>query len=1348
MWRVWSPVWASCCFVLSHSPTPSLAIPSPSHLQAIPPTSMKDNVASMESSMGQLLLCSVALTHSLPRYSLSVSPAIPPTSMKDNVASMESSMDQLLLPRIHSPSSILPLPSDLLLFLLPQPPQQHEGQCGNMKDNVASMESSLDQLLACTPLTCLFAVFHCPSLAMQPTISMKDNVASMKSSMGQLLLCSVALTHSLPRYSLSVSPAIPPTSMKDNSSMDQLLLSPQLTLSSHLFTHHQHEGQSGEHGVHMKDNVASMESSMDHLLNLDNVASMESSMDQLLLCSVALTHSFPRYQHEGQRGEYGVHMKDNVASMESSMYQLLSSASPTPSLISPFFHLPPHLPHNPPSRISMKVNVASMESSTSMKDNVASMESSDDRAGAEHGYQQQSVEEEGADWQAVTTVQEQSTAINSNLSERRERIEQLNGTRSLLRKAQEQSTAINSNLSERRERIEQLNDTRSLLRKAQFIFDLPKRLRTYSKNLQYRAAVKAYVGALPILQSYGETSFRTCKKEADDVMAGISKRLQARVMSEEEAMEQRAEAAELLQELGHQARVMSEEEAMEQRAEAAELLQELGHQAPETSFLEAPQNSPQVGPLMDAYLSTHWERLIGDLRQASDEVGPLMDAYLSTHWERLIGELRQASDEVGRTEESGVVDPTAPSQTFVDALKRAGDEVGRKGEIGMVDPTAPSQTFVDALKRASDEVGRKGESGMVDPTAPSQTFVDALKRVSAGEGRRVVRGWSEVGEGAGCRVVPFRGIFPMGGLRFGPAMPVLLSLPLPHQYFMDDFERTAASFRGIFPMGGFGVGDDFMDDFERTAASFRGIFPMGGDKLTEATRSLFNEYITYLQRCMQPSDTRSSSDLVFALRKISQDVVKMSELVPDADLQDRAAEALAAAVRDHIMQGFALLEIRITDALHAVAAKPGAPGSLPSLSAGQAKSLRGEGDRPLAAVLESVQGLILNSSLRLLEDFRSLLHDRVDLLSSWTDDFLSLVRSQLSVLFGSLNSHFLTLSTPPPAHVHQSPTGTERPPPSTPGSAGGPVPMLVLLLARLSLFIQHTALPKLATILETQFAPHNVRLDDDSEQLFSSSDLMRQFHDTSEKLLQQYVDLEARKLHQMIAKSVSTPNWVKYKEPRDVRMVVDLILQEVESVEDSVEQLLEPGAERSRTSRGGSGSSYGKSRGSAGSGTGGVGGGGGGGGGRSGMGGGQKERGGTRGRVLERDVAKLFKQRVEIFTKLEFTQVSVMAKVVKLTLKSFQECVSVMATVVKLTLKSFQECVRLETFNRGGYQQIQLDALFLCESLRAYVDDESAVDTLMDEVCTAAAERSLDPTSMDAVAMDRIMQAKRSRASA
>lgn len=57
-----------------------------------------------------------------------------------------------------------------------------------------------------------------------------------------------------------------------------------------------------------------------------------------------------------------------------------------------------------------------------------------------------------------------------------------------------------------------------------------------------------------------------------------------------------------------------------------------------------------------------------------------------------------------------------------------------------------------------------------------------------------------------------------------------------------------------------------------------------------------------------------------------------------------------------------------------------------------------------------------------------------------------------------------------------------------------------------------------------------------------------------------------------------------------------------------------------------------------------------------------------------------------------------------------------MSTLIRMLLKTFQECVRLQTFSRNGYQQIQLDVLFLCETLRTVVDDESAVDTLMDEV--------------------------------
>lgn len=63
---------------------------------------------------------------------------------------------------------------------------------------------------------------------------------------------------------------------------------------------------------------------------------------------------------------------------------------------------------------------------------------------------------------------------------------------------------------------------------------------------------------------------------------------------------------------------------------------------------------------------------------------------------------------------------------------------------------------------------------------------------------------------------------------------------------------------------------------------------------------------------------------------------------------------------------------------------------------------------------------------------------------------------------------------------------------------------------------------------------------------------------------------------------------------------------------------------------------------------------------------------------------------------------------------NFQE--SVVTTIVKLSLKSIQEFVRLQTFNRSGFQQIQLDIHFLRTALKDIAVDEAAVDFLLDEV--------------------------------
>jgi len=114
----------------------------------------------------------------------------------------------------------------------------------------------------------------------------------------------------------------------------------------------------------------------------------------------------------------------------------------------------------------------------------------------------------------------------------------------------------------------------------------------------------------------------------------------------------------------------------------------------------------------------------------------------------------------------------------------------------------------------------------------------------------------------------------------------------------------------------------------------------------------------------------------------------------------------------------------------------------------------------------------------------------------------------------------------------------------------------------------------------------------------------------------------------------------------------------------------------------------------------------------------------ARSRLLESHMAKLFKQKVEIFTKLEYTQESVIS------------------TIVKMCLKSFQEYVRLETFGRSGFQQIHLDTQFLREPLKEVVEDEAVIDFLLDEVCVAAAERCLDPIPLEPAILDRLIHAK------
>ncbi|CAK9202426.1 unnamed protein product [Sphagnum troendelagicum] len=118
----------------------------------------------------------------------------------------------------------------------------------------------------------------------------------------------------------------------------------------------------------------------------------------------------------------------------------------------------------------------------------------------------------------------------------------------------------------------------------------------------------------------------------------------------------------------------------------------------------------------------------------------------------------------------------------------------------------------------------------------------------------------------------------------------------------------------------------------------------------------------------------------------------------------------------------------------------------------------------------------------------------------------------------------------------------------------------------------------------------------------------------------------------------------------------------------------------------------------------------------------------SKSKLWERDIAKLFTRRIELFTKVEYTQASVVS------------------AVVKLVLKTFQEFVRLETLNCCGYQQIQLDVHYLRNALQNLINNDPVVDALFDEVCAAASDRcNVEPVPLDIAAMNRLVQAKTER---
>ncbi|CAM8897037.1 unnamed protein product [Rhodiola kirilowii] len=471
-------------------------------------------------------------------------------------------------------------------------------------------------------------------------------------------------------------------------------------------------------------------------------------------------------------------------------------------------------------------------------------------------------------------------------------------------------------------------------------------------------------------------------------------------------------------------------------------------------------------------------------------------------------------------------------------------------------------------------------------------------------------------------------------------------------------------------------------EFAEAVRAYRAMFPDSETQLMKLGEDLVNKHFATLREQIKLRIT--SPELVHVLGIIWTDVNLMDEVLPEAGLLDFSFQAAQDTVREYVRSRFSYLQLDISEVIMQV----------------QLKQKEGEIDGyPLQLTLDASKNKVIQGSMDLLLDFRQILEENVGLLVKLRDLLMDWAQEGFQEFFINLNEHFIQLSDRNiPASQDQG---------LAEGMQGEKVhSRIVLVLAQLSIYIEQNAIPRITEEITASFDGGAVRGYAHGP-TFAPTEVCKKFRTTSEKLLHLYINMRTQRLSVLLRKRFSTPNWIKHKEPREVHMFVDLLLQELEAIGAEARQILPQGHLRKHRRADSNGSTT-SSRSNP-------------------LRDDRTSRSNTqraRSQLLESHLAKLFKQKMEIFTKIEFTQESVMT------------------TIVKLCLKSLQEFVRLQTFNRSGFQQIQLDIQFLRNALKEVVEDEAAMDFLLDEVIVAASERCLDPNPLEPPILDKLIQAK------
>nr|CAH7737075.1 unnamed protein product [Callosobruchus chinensis] len=253
-------------------------------------------------------------------------------------------------------------------------------------------------------------------------------------------------------------------------------------------------------------------------------------------------------------------------------------------------------------------------------------------------------------------------------------------------------------------------------------------------------------------------------------------------------------------------------------------------------------------------------------------------------------------------------------------------------------------------------------------------------------------------------------------------------------------------------------------------------------------------------------------------------------------------------------------------------------------------------------------------------------------------------------------------------------------------------PTLLLLLSKMCLDFKNGSVHFLLSLTDELFhieSKYNAALTKENE-------INNTMQESAQELLNYYVRIQGLNCSQMLRKSVETRDWLHTIEPRTVRAVMKRVVEDISAIDATVAVLYEDQGNATEHSSDSSRKTHSIS----------------------------VSRHQYRSNwssytpshldsTLVSNMHKLFSERIEIFSTVEFNKVSILTG------------------IIKISLKTFMECVRLKTFSKYGLQQIQVDTHYLQLYLWRFVADENLVHFLLDEILGSAVHRCLEPVLME-----------------